>query len=451
MSLNVLIIDDDPDIRDTLAAVLEKDHHNPVPLGSADEALVRAERTVFDLIFLDMRLGSTSGLDLIPRLLDTSPWAKIVLITAHGTVESAVEAIRKGAFDYITKPFTPTHVRVIAERIDRLRSLERRVEALEEDRERLVPGARLISRNASMKRVLELAERVAESDATVLIRGESGTGKGVVAEAIHGWSKRSERPFSTVSCPSLSSALLQSELFGHVKGAFTGAVGTKAGRIEVTEGGTLFLDEVGDLPGEIQPRLLRFLQTREYERVGDPKTRKANVRLIAATNRDLEEAVGDGTFREDLFYRLNVVTLTIPPLRERPEDLEDYADHFLQFFAARYGRPSLRYTQEAMDYIMRHDWPGNVRELQNAIERATILSVGEEVTPESLPRTDASSNGATDLAPVPALGGELVSLEEMERRYILHVLAKTESIEEAAETLDVAPSTLWRRRRKYGI
>ncbi|NNF29331.1 MAG: sigma-54-dependent Fis family transcriptional regulator [Gemmatimonadetes bacterium] len=451
MSLNVLIIDDDPDIRDTLSAVLEKDHHNPVPLGSAEEALEHAEKAVFDLIFLDMRLGSTSGLELIPRLLDTSPWAKIVLITAHGTVESAVEAIRKGAFDYITKPFTPTHVRVIAERIDRLRSLERRVEALEEDRERLVPAPRLASRNAAMKRVLELSERVAESDATVLIRGESGTGKGVVAEAIHGWSGRRDGPFSTVNCPSLSPALLQSELFGHVKGAFTGAVGTKAGRIEVTEGGTLFLDEVGDLPGEIQPRLLRFLQTREYERVGDPKTRKADVRLIAATNRDLDEAVEEGSFREDLFYRLNVVSLTIPPLRERREDLEDYADHFLRFFAARYGRPSLRYADSARDYIMGHDWPGNVRELQNAIERATILSVGEEVTPESLPRTDTPAASPTNSARLTGIGSELVSLEEMERRYILHVLEKTDSIEEAAETLGVAPSTLWRRRRKYGI
>ena len=451
MSLKVLIIDDDPDIRDTLALVLEKDHHHAVSLGNAEEALALTERTVFDLVFLDMRLGSASGLDLIPRILDTSPWAKIVLITAHGSVESAVEAIRRGAFDYLTKPFTPTHVRVIAERIDRLRSLERRIEALEEDRERLVPAARLQSGNATMKRVLELAERVAESDATVLIRGESGTGKGVVAEAIHQWSRRAQGPFSTVNCPSLSSALLQSELFGHVKGAFTGAVGTKAGRIEVTEGGTLFLDEVGDLPGEIQPRLLRFLQTREYERVGDPKTRRADVRLIAATNRNLEAAVSDGDFREDLFYRLNVVTFTIPPLRDRPEDLEDYADHFLDFFAARYGRPSLRYSKAAKDYIMSHGWPGNVRELQNAVERATILSVGEEVTPESLPRTDAPQGSVVASTPMPALGNELVSLEEMEKRYITYVLEKTSSIEEAAETLDVAPSTLWRRRRKHGI
>ncbi|NNF28984.1 MAG: sigma-54-dependent Fis family transcriptional regulator [Gemmatimonadetes bacterium] len=447
MILQVLIVDDDPDIRSTLEAVIEKDGHSAVSAETPGEATALVDRGVFDLAFVDMRLGDESGLDLIPTLLSSSPWIKIVLITAHGTVESAVDAIRKGAFDYITKPFTPTHVRVIAERVSRLRSLERRVEALEEDRERLVPAPNLSSRNPAMKRALEMAERVAASDATILLRGESGTGKGVVAEAIHRWSKRRERAFSTVNCPSLAPELLQSELFGHVKGAFTGAVSTKAGRIEITEGGSLFLDEVGDLPAEIQPRLLRFLQTREYERVGDPQTRRSDVRILAATNRDLGDAVANGSFREDLYYRLNVITITIPPLRERPEDIIDYAESFLLFFAARYDRPNMRFSPAAAESIRNSEWPGNVRELQNAVERAVILAVGEEVGPELFGGGDApASNGS-----LPGIGSDLVTLEEMESRYIKHVLQRTASIEEAAETLGVAPSTLWRRRRKYDI
>lgn len=447
MTLQILIVDDDPGIRETLSAVLERDGHDVVAVDNPGSAQSLVGKGIFDLAFVDMRLGAESGLDLIPQFLGASPWIKIVLITAHATVESAVEAIRKGAYDYLTKPFSPTHVRVIAERVSRQRSLERQVEALEDDRNRLVPAPTLRSKNAGMKRVLEMAERVAESDATILLRGESGTGKGVIARAIHDWSSRAEHPFSTVNCPSLGAELLQSELFGHVKGAFTGAVGSKAGRIEITEGGTLFLDEVGDLPGQIQPRLLRFLQTREYERLGDPRTRTANVRLVAATNRDLEKAVSEGAFREDLLYRLNVIAITVPPLRERPEDILGLAEHFLMFFQARHDRPRMTFSAPAEQFIRQYEWPGNVRELQNAVERAVILAVGGEVGPELFPQ------GMEMLASshLPGVGQDLVTLEEMESRYIQHVLEQTDSIEEAAETLDVAPSTLWRRRRKYGI
>ncbi len=462
--LDVLVVDDDESVREVLALCLERDEHRVTTVASGAAALDTAQRGVFDIAFVDLRLGGESGLELIPKLLGQAPWMKVVLITAHATVETAVDAMRKGAQDYLVKPIKPQTVRIIVERLGAIRRLERRVEELESEAGRANPQPVLESRNPGMRRVIALARRVAESEALVLIRGESGTGKGVLAREIHRASPRAKAAFSVVNCPSLSSELLQSELFGHVKGAFTGAVKTQAGKIDLTEGGTLFLDEIGDLPMPIQPKLLRFVQDREYERVGDPAPRRADVRLVSATNRDLETAVREGDFREDLLYRLNVIELTVPPLRDRPEDVEDLARSFLRFYARKYNRDLSDFSTTAWDHIRRNSWPGNVRELQNAIERAVILSTTREIPRELFPDSTDWVRSMTPPAvapPPPDATGPTVqpalappvdlSLAELEKAHIERVLAVAESLDEAADTLGIAPSTLWRKRKKFGL
>jgi two-component system, NtrC family, response regulator AlgB len=295
-----------------------------------------------------------------------------------------------------------------------------------------------------MQRTIELARQVALSDSIVLLTGENGTGKSVFARAIHAWGSRSHKPFSEISCPSLSAELLESELFGHVKGAFTGAVRDNPGRIAGCEGGTLFLDEIGDLPLSVQPKLLRFIQEREYERLGDHITRKANVRLITATNTRLDQAVQDHRFREDLYYRLNVIPIEVPPLRERPEDIAALATGMLGFFVRRNHRPLQRFTDEALNLLKRYSWPGNIRELRNIVERASIVCNAEAVGTEFLP--EKLMNSEKGLKP-----GDLVSLEKIEEMHIRRVLASTKSLQEAAEILGVNQATLWRWRKRYNI
>ncbi len=296
-----------------------------------------------------------------------------------------------------------------------------------------------------MHATLELAQRVAEKDASLLILGENGTGKTVLARAIHQWSGRRDAIFATVSCPSLSAELLASELFGHVRGSFTGATDNRQGRVQIAEGGTLFLDEIGDLPAVLQPKLLRFLQDREYERVGDPNTRTADVRVIAATNRDLGSMVEQGKFREDLFYRLNVVTLTMPPLRERREDIEKISEGMLARLARRYDAPARRFSADALALLMAHSWPGNLRELHNAIERAVIVSRGEAIGAEHLPFARERPPASLGLR-----AGDAVSLQELERAHIEAVIASSPSLEAAARLLKIDSSTLYRKRKQYG-
>jgi NtrC-family two-component system response regulator AlgB len=443
-SLQVLVVDDEANIRRTLSICLEEAGHAVVSVGNFQDALYAAARRVFDMAFVDLRLGVANGLDLVQALLAEAPWIKIVVITAYASIDTAVEAMRRGATDYLPKPFSPVQVRAAARQIAELRALEQRVATLEETLDSLNPEMEFASASPAMQKCLELARQIAPANAILLLRGESGTGKTMLARAVHAWSDRASRPFGVVSCPALPAELLESELFGHVKGAFTGAVRDNPGRIALCEGGTLLLDEIGDLPLPIQPKLLRFIQDRQYERIGDQIAKRADVRLIAATNVDLEQAVAQGRFREDLFYRLNVVQVAIPPLRERVDDLEPLAHKLLQFFGRNYHKAFRGFTQEAVAALKSHSWPGNVRELRNVIERAALLARQEWIGLEDLPDNLAGKK------PLPQLG-DLVSLKEIEEMHIRRVLAATRSLQEAAQVLDIDQATLWRRRKLYGL
>jgi NtrC-family two-component system response regulator AlgB len=443
-TINVLVVDDESNIRKTLAVCLEAEGHHVTPVSNFQDAVAEASRRTFHMAFVDLRLGVESGLDLIPVLLSESPWMKIVVITAYASIDTAVEAMRRGATDYIPKPFTPAQILLAVRKVEEVRILEQKVAALREDLERATPEVHFSSDSPAMQRAMELTRQVAPTDAPVLLRGESGTGKTVLARAIHGWSRRSENPFSVVSCPSLPMELLESEMFGHVKGAFTGAVRDNPGRIASCEGGTLFLDEIGDLPLSLQPKLLRFLQDREFERLGDPSMRKADVRIITATNRDLEEEVRAGRFREDLFYRLNVIQIEIPPLRERTEDISPIAEHLLVFYGRLYHRRFLGFSEEALAALRAYPWPGNLRELRNVVERASILCPTDRVGVEHLPST-LSPRG------VPLKIGDRIPLERVEEEHIRRIIASSKSLQEAADILGIDQATLWRRRKQYGI
>jgi two-component system, NtrC family, response regulator AlgB len=441
--LAVLIVDDEKNIRATMTLCLEGMGCTVAAVGSGAAALAALERQHFDAAFLDLRLGEQSGLDLLPQLIATRAGLAVVVITAYATIDTAVEAIKRGAVDYLPKPFTPAQIRHVVEQIGSRRAVERRVADLEHVLAEQVPEADLDTDAPRMRAVLETLARAATSDATILLRGESGSGKGVLARAVHAQSRRAARPFVTVNCPTLSDDLLASELFGHAKGAFTGAVRDQAGRVESAEGGTLFLDEIGEISVGLQAKLLRFLQDKQFERVGENRTRRADVRVLAATNRDLARDVVDGRFREDLLFRLNVIEVLVPPLRERPEDILRLANRFLSFFARNAGQPTPELSAEAQAAVLAHPWPGNLRELRNAMERAVILWPNRRVGPEALP----DSIAAQATAPL-RLGGDH-TLDAIEREHIERVLLRMDTQDEAARILGIDASTLWRKRKRY--
>ncbi|MGE5700659.1 MAG: sigma-54-dependent transcriptional regulator [Deltaproteobacteria bacterium] len=442
--LHILVVDDEANIRKTLSVCLETEGHHVVSVGNFQDAVSESSRRSFDLAFVDLRLGTASGLDLIPALSASSPWLKIIVITAYASIDTAVEAMRRGATDYIPKPFTPAQVTLAVRKMAEVRSMEQKIAALQEDLGRAAPEADFASNSLLMQRALNMARQVAPTEATVLLRGESGTGKTVLARAIHGWSPRVGKPFAVISCPAISPELLESELFGHVKGAFTGAVRDNPGRIASCEGGTLLLDEIGDLPLPLQPKLLRFLQDREYERVGDSATRKADVRILSATNTDLEKAAREGRFREDLLYRLNVIQVDMPALRDRPEDIPPIAERLLAFYGRIHHRRFLGFSKEGREALLAYPWPGNLRELRNVVERASILCTSERIGIEFLPATVAPR----DVSPKV---GDALPLDRIEEEHIRRVVASSKSLQEAADILGIDQATLWRRRKQYGI
>jgi NtrC-family two-component system response regulator AlgB len=441
--LRILIVDDEKNIRATLAVCVEGLGAEALAVGTGDAALAAIGRQPYDLAFVDLALGTESGLDLLPKLLGEEASLAIVLITAYGTIETAVEAMRRGAWDYLPKPFTPAQIRHLIEKFKTQRHLTARVAELERRLADEVPDVEIASRSAAMHAVLDMAARVAATDAPVLITGENGTGKSILARAIHQQSPRASNPFVVTNCPTLSEELLASELFGHVRGAFTGAVRDQAGRVEVAEGGTLFLDEIGEIPPALQSKLLRFLQEKDFERVGETRTRHGNVRIIAATNRDLEADVKAGRFREDLFYRLNVVEVRMPPLRERREDILPLARAFLSSFTRATRPMAPEISAAAAMALEQHDWPGNVRELRNTIERIAILWPTSVVEPEALPNRVPRAAQRR-----PTVGGDF-TVDDVEREHIQSVLERVPKVEDAAALLGIDASTLWRKRKKY--
>ncbi len=442
--MRILLIDDERNINRMLSVALEADGHEVVAVESSAGALRQVQKAPFDAAFLDLRLGQEDGLAVLAQLRRADPGMSVVIITAFASFPSAVEATRLGAVDYLPKPFTPEQVRMVLGRIARNRSLERRVEELESLFEIHEVDGRLAAEDSATQSVFDLAYQTAPSEASIILLGESGTGKSALTREIHRRSLRADYPFVTVSCPSLSRELLESDLFGHVRGAFTGAVADTQGKVAAASGGTLYLDEIGELPLEIQPKLLRLLQEREYERVGETQTHRADVRVISSTNRDLANAVKEGQFREDLYYRLNVITLRLPPLRERPLDLERLATAHLRFFARQTGKPIRDFSPEAKSALRRYSWPGNLRELRNAIERAVILSPGPNIEVGHLAEITSATQSTRGVAEI----GGPVTLAELGDEHIRRVLARTSRLEEAAEILGIDVATLYRKRRR---
>lgn len=457
--MDILIVDDERSIRLSTTHALEAEGHYVESVEDSANALQRLKEENFDLVFLDLRLGDEDGLEILAKILEKKPRQLVTIFTAHASIKTAVKATQAGAFDYLEKPFTPDQLRAILIKSQKALNseserevLKETVQALKTEVSQTSPPLSFSPADPRTKAEFELLFRAAASTASVLILGESGTGKSVIAREVHARSHLREKPFVTVSCPSLSKELLESTLFGHVKGSFTGAVKDTWGKVHAAEGGTLFLDEIGELPIEIQPKLLRLLQEREYERLGENKVRNCNVRVIAATNRDLAEQVGAGTFREDLFYRLNVISVTVTPLRDRPSDLLQFADTYLNHFASQMGRKIRGFDAEARKVITNHPWPGNLRELRNAIERASILTQGEQITAADLPRPGAANAiaSARNGGGGPAVGGEH-SLDDLEEAHMRDVLNWAPTLQEAASILGIDKATLYRKRKRYGI
>jgi len=438
----ILLVDDEPAILRTFRYCLEDEGYQVSTANSAAQADALLLRQVFDLCFLDLRLGNDDGMEVLTHMRVQAPWMRVVMITAHSAIDTAVDAIQAGAADYLVKPCSPEQLRLAASKQLEARQLAERLEHLEGHARK--PGEGLDSHNPAMMTVLQTAKQVADTDANILILGESGTGKGELAQAIHGWSKRAKKSCVTINCPSLSAELMESELFGHNRGSFTGATESTQGRVSQADGGTLFLDEIGDFPLPLQPKLLRFIQDKVYERIGDPQTRQADVRILAATNLNLDEMAKNGQFREDLLYRLNVITLTLPALRERREDIMVLAERFLARFVNDYARPARAFSDEARAALLSYAWPGNIRELRNVVERASILCAEEQVQVSHL---GLSLNSELHS---PHAGADM-SLEALEKAHISAVLANSGTLDQAAKTLGIDASTLYRKRKQLDL
>ena len=462
----ILVVDDDADTREVLRDRLESVGYQVLLAEGGRECLESLDRQNPQLVLLDVAMPGMNGLEVLTEIRRRGQDIPVVMITAFGTIERAVQAMKKGAYDFIPKPFDPDHIAlVVAKALDR-QTLKRNVEVLAEQvdaRHRIVVGE-----SAQMRRAVDLGRKAATSKSTILLLGESGTGKEVFARAIHNWSERKEKPFVPINCVGLSKELLESELFGHEKGAFTGALQLKLGKLELAHGGTVFLDEFGDISTEVQTKLLRFLQEREFERVGGTRPISVDVRIIAATNRDLDAAVKNGQFREDLFYRLNVIRLELPPLRERKDDIADLANYFLRKFSVETKKGFTKIRNEALERLVAHTWPGNVRELANVIENAIVLGQGPELTLQDLLAKIASAQGAATEAEQVAVhhsqaNAEVAdqtlaaqslpaAIERFERQLIEQALRDCGGTKlRAAKQLGLSRQGLIKKLKRYGI
>ena len=437
----ILVVDDELILRESLARWLERDGHAVETAASGEEALAKCRAARYEILLLDIKLEGMSGLEVLRRVKEDDPDTAVIMITAYGSIPTAIEAMKHGAADYLLKPFEPEELGVVIENLLRRQQEARETLYL---RERVAEAARfenLIGQSPAMQEVFHLIADVAPTDAPVLLDGETGTGKGLAARAVHSLSARREGPFVAVHCAAIPETLMESELFGHRKGAFTDAKETKRGRLEMAHGGTLFLDEIGEVGMRTQIDLLRVLEDGVFYRVGGTQPLEADFRVVAATNLDLDRAVREGRFREDLFYRLNVVRITMPPLRRRKQDIPLLAEHFLRRYALEARRPIERIGRDALDALMVYDWPGNVRELENAIERAVVVGKGPQIRAEDLPI------GRPSLPAAPA-----VRLEEVEREHIRRVLDESGwNITRCARLLGIDRSTLYGKIRRYGL
>ncbi|MCP3143989.1 sigma-54-dependent transcriptional regulator [Pyxidicoccus xibeiensis] len=450
--MHILVVDDEPSMRDVLEVLFTRAGFQVTCAGSVRDASAALAKAPVDLVLTDMKLGSGSGMEVLrsARALKDAP--EVIVITAFGTAASAVEAMREGAYHYICKPFDNEELRLLVQKALEKRTLRQENLTL---RAQLLPGAGMLAvgRSARMQTVMGLVEKVASTRTTVLIYGESGTGKELIARALHLRSPRAGHPFLPVNCAALSEGVLESELFGHVKGAFTGATSDRAGLLAAAGEGTVLLDEIGEVPPATQVKLLRVLQERKVKPVGSSQEVPFQARLVAATNRNLDAEVKAGRFREDLLYRLNVITLELPPLRERAEDIPLLARHFLARLVEEVGRPGLHFTPEALDILQRYPWPGNVRQLQNIVERAVALSDGDALGPDTLPATlRGEPTAPTGDVQLPAGFNLERFLDDSERRYLLAALKRTDGVKtRAAELLGLSFRSFRYRLAKHGL
>ncbi len=445
----LLIVDDEAAQREMLAGFLKREGYAVTVCERPSEGIKAVEEKLFDLALLDLRMPEMSGIELLIKLKEMNPEMQVIVITAFGTVETAVEALKKGAFHYLTKPVSLEELTVTLQKAREGQLLLAENKFLKETIEAGYKDELILGKSEKIKEVLSLVARVAKSNSTVLILGESGTGKELVARAIHRLSSRAQKPFVALNSAALPETLLESELFGFEKGAFTGAVKSKPGKLEMASGGTFFLDEIGDLPLSLQAKLLRVLETQEIERLGATGTVKIDVRFLAATHQNLEEKVKNKSFREDLYYRLNVVSISIPPLRERREDIAVLTEHFIRKFSSQMGKPSPILNREAFEAMLNYGWPGNVRELENAVERAVLLARGDQIDVE-----DLKLKNETRTAAVPSSSSDdsLEPLEELEKRHIRKVLESVGwNFSRAAEVLGIHRNTLRLKIREYRI
>jgi len=449
--LNILVAEDGQSQREMLRGFLKDEGYEVSEAENGEEAIKELSDGYFDLLLLDYKMPGMDGMKVLEEVKRINPEIDVIMMTAYGTIDTAVRAMKAGAADYITKPIELEELAILLGRISERQTLKRENESLREElRGKGVTTDQIIYKSFAMDEVVNLSGRIANSSATVLIQGESGTGKELLAGLIHTLSPRSERPMIVVSCAALSENLLESELFGHEKGAFTGALRRRIGRFEEADGGTLFLDEIGELAPSIQVKLLRFLQGREFQRVGGNQTIRSDVRIISATNRNLEERVKEGTFREDLFYRLNVVTITVPPLRERKGDVSPLIDHFLKSFATENGKEIQGISPEAMDFLLKYDYPGNVRELENIIERAVVITRGSVISSRDLPFS--GENLHADERGILDRGTLRESLEALERQLIQKAMEETSNHQtKAADLLGISERMLRYKLKKYGL
>jgi len=454
MSGNILILDDEQNYLLVLDAILSDAGYKVTPLSDPEMGLAFLEESEVDVVVTDMKMPKLTGKDVLDHVKKHYPHIPVLIMTAFGSIEAAVEAMRTGAFDYITKPFSNEELLLsLSKAMQYARAQQENRQLRRQIQERFGPE-NIVARDKSMRHVLDMVHRAAPSRSTVLVTGESGTGKELIAKAIHNQSPRKDGPFVSVNCMALNPGVLESELFGHEKGSFTGAVSRRRGRFELADKGTLFLDEIGELSQDMQVKLLRVLQERRFERVGGTEVVEVDIRIVAATNRDLTKAVAEGIFREDLFYRLNVVSIHLPPLRERREDIPFLAAHFLDKFAKENARELKGFSPSAMDYLSAYEWPGNVRQLENVIERCVVLSSGDQVDADDLPPEikdeESQFKSAVDLLPTKLDLSE--TLEKIEAAVIRRALVKADFIQvKAAELLNVSKSLLQYKLKKYNI